>query len=398
MITLLLSVLAAPQWAPLFDGKTLNGWTARGGKASYSVEGQDIVGRTVVGTPNSFLCSDKMYGDFELEYEVKVDPRLNSGVQIRSASAPGYKKGQVHGYQIEIDPSARAWSGGFYDEGRLGWLQDVSKNPAGQKSFKNGEWNKFRVLAMGDHFQTWVNGVAVTNFHHDLSRFGFIGLQVHSAKEAGWEVRFRNLRIKDFGVSTMAPPKGGRWLLENERDLKNWTSEKKEGELCPWTWVGKSLQVKPGSGDIVTRDKFKDFQIHVEFAVDENGKTGQQNGNSGVYIQQSYEVQILNSAPRGPLDNECGGIYTVKAPDYAMAKLPGEWQSYDIWFTAAKWKDGMKSADARVTVVHNGVLIHKNVPVPHTTGGGLPEAEGARPVRLQDHGNKIQFRNIWVKG
>ena len=105
-------------WIQLFDGKTLDGWTQRGGKAVYAVEDSAIVGSSVPHTSNSFLCTDKHYGDFELELDFRVDSSLNSGVQIRSNSLPDYKNGQVHGYQVEIDPSSRAWSGGIYDEGR----------------------------------------------------------------------------------------------------------------------------------------------------------------------------------------------------------------------------------------------------------------------------------------
>ena len=110
-------------WVNLFNGKTLEGWEQRGGKAKYAVEDGAIVGTTVPRTPNSFLCTKKVEGDFVLELEFKVDPRLNSGIQIRSNSVPGYGKGVVHGYQVEIDPSERSYSCGVYDESRRGWLQ-----------------------------------------------------------------------------------------------------------------------------------------------------------------------------------------------------------------------------------------------------------------------------------
>ena len=112
-------------WQELFDGKTLQGWVQRGGKAHYSVKDGAIVGSTVLNTPNSFLCTEKTYGNFILELDFKVDPELNSGVQIRSESLPDYHNGVVHGYQVEIDPSSRAWTGGIYDESRRGWLKDL---------------------------------------------------------------------------------------------------------------------------------------------------------------------------------------------------------------------------------------------------------------------------------
>jgi hypothetical protein len=183
----------------LFDGKTLEGWTQRGGKAKYAVEEGAVVGTTVLKTPNSFLCTDKNYANFELRLEFKVDPSMNSGVQIRSNSLPDYNKGQVHGYQVEIDPSARAWTGGIYDEGRRGWLNNLKDNKAAQQAFKQNEWNAFRVVADGDSIKTWVNGVPAADLKDDKTATGFIALQVHSTQSKDpLEVRWRNIRIKEL--------------------------------------------------------------------------------------------------------------------------------------------------------------------------------------------------------
>lgn len=204
-----LSAQAAEEegWVALFDGKTLEGWTRRGGEATYRVENETIVGTTVpgkevdgkmqTGTPNTFLCTDKEYGDFILEVEFKVDSKMNSGVQIRSHSLPEYQNGRVHGYQVEIDPSDRAWTGGIYDEGRRGWLNNLENNPEAQKAFKQGEWNKFRVEAKGDSIKTWLNGVPAADLKDDMTPKGFIALQVHGSKEPQpMEVAWRNIRIK----------------------------------------------------------------------------------------------------------------------------------------------------------------------------------------------------------
>lgn len=385
-------LLAAAQWTPLFDGKTLDGWVPNNGSAKYTVENKEIVGSTVVGSPNSFLCTKKTYSDFELEFEVKVDPSLNSGVQIRSHSTPGYSAGRVHGYQVEIDPSERAFSGGIYDEARRGWLQDLSTNDAGRKAFKNNQWNRFRVIAKGDWIRTWVNGVAAADLHDPVAREGFIALQVHSHDKNGVQVRWRNLRIKE----TASIPKSAKWLLKTEKDTANFIEEPKYDGPIRWKWLGDCLEVASGSGNILSKDSFGNCHLHVEFAVDDNGLEGQANGNSGVYLMQSYEVQILNSAPRAPANNECGAIYGVKAPDFAMAMPPGVWQTYDIDFTAPTWGGSKKLTNARITAYHNGVRIHDNVEVPGMTGSGTPEAPGKRPFRLQNHGNHIRFRNIWV--
>jgi hypothetical protein len=127
---------AEDAFVELFDGRSTAGWVQRGGKAVYAVEDGALVGRTVLGEKNSFLCPPKEYADFVLEFEVLVDPKLNSGVQIRSASGPDYKAGAVHGYQVEIDPSERGWSGGNYEEQRRGWLTSRPDDPAAQQAFQ----------------------------------------------------------------------------------------------------------------------------------------------------------------------------------------------------------------------------------------------------------------------
>ena len=152
----------------------------KGGKANYKVVDGTIVGSTVHNTPNSFLTTDKMYGDFILELDYKVDPTMNSGIQIRSNSYPYYNNGRVHGYQVEIDPSERAWSAGIYDEARRGWLNTLEDNPEAQKAFKQNEWNHYRIEAIGDTLKTWINGVPAAYLIDDKTASGFIGLQVHN--------------------------------------------------------------------------------------------------------------------------------------------------------------------------------------------------------------------------
>jgi hypothetical protein len=209
---LLAAAPAGDGWTPLFNGKNLDGWVQRGGKAKYRVEDNQIVGTSVPNTGNSFLCTKRDYADFILELEFKVSSKLNSGVQIRShcfeekktVESNGKKitipAGRVHGYQVEIDPSDRAWSGGIYDEGRRGWLNDLKNNEPARKAFKQNEWNKFRIECRGDSIKTWLNGVVAADLKDALTPSGFIALQVHGVgkEEQPREVRFRNLRIKEL--------------------------------------------------------------------------------------------------------------------------------------------------------------------------------------------------------
>ncbi len=186
------------QWRNLFNGMDLSGWEVMNGTADYRVENDQIIGTTKAGTPNTFLATAEQYADFILEFEVRVDPAINSGVQFRSNSLPGYRNGQVHGYQCEIDPSERAWSGGVYDEGRRGWLYTLEENERGREAFRNNEWNQYRVEAVGDSIRIWVNDVNTANLVDSVTQSGFIALQVHSIgddSDAGKEIRWRNIRI-----------------------------------------------------------------------------------------------------------------------------------------------------------------------------------------------------------
>ena len=192
-------------WACLFDGKTLDGWIQKNGTATYRVVDGTIVGKTAEGSPNSFLCSEKEYADFELEFEVRVHDQLNSGVQIRSSTkkpeSDAEKFGRVNGPQVEIEASGPdgALSGYIYGEatGR-GWLTPEDKLIP-HKYFRDGEWNKYRIVCQGDSIRTWINGRAVADLTDDMTKSGFIGLQVHSVSgDPKWQVRWRNLRIREL--------------------------------------------------------------------------------------------------------------------------------------------------------------------------------------------------------
>jgi len=493
-------------WESLFDGKTLNGWVRRGGEASYKVKDGVIVGTTVKGTPNTFLCSERLFGDFILELEFKADPRLNSGVQIRSESHAAYRDGRVHGYQVEIDPDVergRLWTGGIYDEGRRGWLYDLKNNEPARKAFRPNEWNHFRIEAVGDSIKTWLNGVPAADLTDSMTPIGFIALQVHGTKtDEPLEVRWRNIRIRDLDRGRVEPrtddPYMGDWekvrstgmpkvaaqvialgwgkyqvnLLEqfDTRDAPimvmngaetggkvtfrsgDWWGEidrgcfsggrkgdepvsfemrkvrrisptlgakppahaivlfdgtnfdqwqGAEGKPVGWKIVeGGAMEVVPKSGSIVTKKKFTNVRLHLEFRTPFMPEArGQKRGNSGVYLQNRYEVQVLDSYALEGLDNECGGIYKVARPFINACAPPLEWQTYDITYRAPRvGRDGTKRRNARITVVHNGVTIHENVEITLPTGSARKKGEpkGPEPLLLQDHGNPVQYRNIWL--
>jgi len=170
-------------WHNLFNGKDLSGWKQLNGKAQYSVNNNEIVGTTVANTPNSFLTTVEEYGDFILELELRMDSMMNSGIQIRSESKADYQNGRVHGYQVEVDPSPRGWSGGLYDEARRGWLYNMEYNPAAKKAYRHGEWNKYRIECIGNTIRTWVNAIPTAHVIDNMTPEGFIALQVHSVSK-----------------------------------------------------------------------------------------------------------------------------------------------------------------------------------------------------------------------
>ena len=187
-------------WTPLFDGESLDGWRVVNGTATFEARDGRIIGTSVRGSPNSFLATDREFSDFVLELEFLVDPNMNSGVQIRSHSLPDYRNGRVHGYQVEIDPSDRRWTGGLYDEARRGWLFPLDGHPSAQAAFRPDEWNHFRIEAVGEHIRTWVNGVLAADVTDPLTPRGFIALQVHSVPDEniGARVQWRGIRIKEL--------------------------------------------------------------------------------------------------------------------------------------------------------------------------------------------------------
>lgn len=212
----------ADEFVDLFDGQTLNGWENHGGGNFYVADGA-IVGEAVPGLPNSFLHTDRPYANFELNLEIKIDSLLNSGIQIRSGvyaeetttmrwggkvNEDGSKAdvrervweaGRYWGYQVEIDPTERGWSGALYEEGARGFLHTPQDNHA---ALKLPEWNQFRIIANGDHFQTWINGMPIADVHDSATATGTIALQLHGigkdTKKIGQKVRMRNVRIKEL--------------------------------------------------------------------------------------------------------------------------------------------------------------------------------------------------------
>jgi hypothetical protein len=222
------------------------------------------------------------------------------------------------------------------------------------------------------------------------------------AADDPWKLddKFKPTKSEDLKDAESTPPPQGAIVLFDGKDFSKWLKRDGKSEV-KWTFRdGGVMEGVKGHGDIITKEKFDGkFKLHVEFRVpyEPNGK-GQDRGNSGVYVQGRYEVQILDSYGLKSEKNDCGAIYGVAAPKVNACKAPTVWQSYDIEYTAPKFENGKKTEPARMTVHHNCVKIHDEVPIPvdNTTSGlgGDPSTPG--PILLQDHGHPVQFRNIWL--
>jgi hypothetical protein len=294
------------EWRNLFNGKDLTGWKQLAGKANYKAEDGAIVGTTVVNSGNTFLVTEKEYGDFILELDVFVeDTAGNSGIQVRSHydAAGNNGAGKVYGRQCEVDPSSRKWTGGIYDEGRRDWLYPMQLNAKAQNAYKNGEYNHFKIECIGNEMKTWVNGTATAYVVDTLDDKGFIGLQVHAISNtdhAGKKVAFKNIRIKtddlipeaflpgiyvaNFVPNTLITyeKKDGWQLLFDGKTSDGWISAKSNTFPAKgWDISNGTISVLPSEGkesanggDIVTKDEYSAFDLSFEFKITPGANSG----------------------------------------------------------------------------------------------------------------------------
>ncbi|WP_083233461.1 3-keto-disaccharide hydrolase [Planctopirus hydrillae] len=355
----------------LFDGQTLDGWKKVGGDATYSIEDGEIVGRVGPG-PNTFLRTLATYGDFELKYDVKLDTPGNSGVQFRSHQKDG--TGRTFGYQCEIDPSPRQWTGGIYDESRRGWIYPLDKDEQARKAFKIDDWNTFVITARGPHITTSVNGVRCADLIDTADLEGFIALQVHSGK-AG-QIRWRNIQLTPLGQSAWKP-------LWNQKDLAGFRAigggewKVADGEL-----VGISSKEESRHGLLITEDAFRDFAVRVEFKA--------VTGNSGLYFRcveadpygvAGFQAEIDPTKDVGGLyeTNGRAWIFQPNAEQLKKAFKPGEWNEMTV-----------VAMGERIVIHLNGIKT-----VDFIDKGG----RAAGKIALQLHGGQdmdVRFRKVEI--
>ena len=445
-IVLMSGTAYSQEWQPMFNGENLDGWTKLNGTADYEIDGNIVTGIARLNTPNTFLATDRNYGDFILEYDVKVDPLLNSGVQIRSLSNEEYRNGRVHGYQVEIDPSPRSWSGGIYDEARRGWLYPLTKNEECSNAFHNGRWNSFRVEAIGNAIRTWVNGVQCSNLYDDMTPEGFIALQVHSIgdeEQEGAMVHWRDVRIMTEGLKDYS------WKDDPDVEVVNWVankltdSEKRHGWRLLWDgkttdgwrqanaehfpekgWViedGTLTVVESGggesryAGDIVTEQEFSDFIFEVDFKITEGANSGikyfvMEGLNPGSGSEIGPEFQILDNINHPDAEMGVAGNRTIGSLyDMIAAENLSEENRNDIRFKGVNaWNKARIVArgnhvehwlnNVKVVEYERGSQIYRNLvqKSKYNIYEDFGEAETGH-ILLQDHGNRVSFRSIKIR-
>jgi hypothetical protein len=436
LCTLLLSVSLPAQQA-LFNGRDLAGWKQLNGKARFDVRDGVIIGTTVPDEPNSFLATERNYQDFILELEFQCDSTMNSGIQFRSESRPDYQNGRVHGYQMEIDPSDRAWSGGIYDEGRRLWLYTLEYNPAAKSAYKKQGWNHYRIECIGQTVRTWVNGVPAAYLVDDMPTRGFIALQVHAIgrpEDAGKQIRWRNIRIRETSnalpeetsifVANLNPnqlaaqeQRNGVELLWDGVSTKGWRGAYKTAfPEKGWTIRDGLLSVTPSGGaessfggDIVTERMFSAFEVQFEFRLTEGANSGvkyfvtEKEGNTGSAIGLEYQVLDDEKHP----DAKLGA-----AGNRTLASLYDLIPSHKFGQAARKigeWNRGMVRVypDGRIEHFLNGYMVveyHRHTQMFDALVARSKYAQwkdfgkaAAGRILLQDHGDRVDFRSIKVR-
>ena len=436
----------AEQWENLFNGKDLKGFKQLNGKAKYIVQNGEIVGTTVMNEPNTFLATEKEYGDFIFEVDFKVNPNMNSGVQFRSGIKDANDKcnvtdkrtpERVHGYQMEIDPSDRGWSGGIYDEARRGWLYSMENNPAAKTAFKNNQWNHYRIECIGNSIRTWVNGIACAHLIDDMTSRGFIALQVHAIKDAknvGEEIRWKNVRIKTknlqpspadnvYVVNTLInnisadEKRLGVRLLWDGKTTEGWRGANKD--FFPNnTWYIKdgTLNVTKGhnaesqnGGDIVSQEEFNAFDLQFEFQLSDTANSGvkyfvtEKEKTTGSAIGLEYQVLDDDKHPDARLgsigNRTLASLYDlIPAKKNGREKLPiGEWNRGRIVVfpdgRVEHWINGWKVVEYQRGTQYFYALVAKSKFAKIPDFGMAAKGH----ILLQEHGTHVAYRSIKIR-
>ena len=433
------------EWKNLFDGSSLDGWQQLGSSAQYHAENGVIVGTAKTGYDSSVLTTHKKFGDFILEFDVKVDPGLNSGVQFRSQNRDDDER--VYGYQLEIDSSSRRWSGGIYDEGRKGWLYNLSRNSQARSAFSLSTWNRMRIEVIGTSIRSWVNGIPAADLIDDSTLDGFIGLQVQSIGDdvykEGLQVRWTNIRIKTDDLNRFKTPenndieqfsslkneltpreiKEGWQLLWDGQTTAGWKSAKKNGfPEKGWNIDNGVLSVLSSGGaearnggDIITTREFSSFELELDFRFTPGANSGikyfvDPDLLKGKGSAIGLEFQILDDdlhpdAKRGISGNRTiGSLYDLitavnqSEPQSSLKRVnpPGQWNRARIVVRGDYIEHWLNNI--LVVKYYRGTQMFRAL-VAYSKYAKWPNfGEWEKgPILLQDHGDLVSFRSIKIR-
>ncbi|MFT3702515.1 MAG: DUF1080 domain-containing protein [Agriterribacter sp.] len=437
----LYSIAQNNQWTMLFDGKSLSGWKKMCGNAEYKIEKGAITGITAAASPNSFLVTEKEYGDFILELEVMMaDTGSNSGIQFRSHfDAQGNNnKGKVFGYQYELDNSPRSWTGGIYDEGRRGWLYPLDLNVAAKKAYKRGVFNKVKIECIGNTIKTWVNNVPTAYMLDDQDSKGFIALQVHGisrTEDAGKKIYWKNIRIKTANL-TPAPFPANIYVLSNHPNTitdsekangwkllfdgvssKGWTGAYKKGfpekgwriENGTITVLSSEGSESTNGGDIVTTDKYSAFDLSFDFKLTPGANSGVKyfvtlsENNTGSAIGLEYQVLDDERHPDAKMGRDgnrtLSSLYdliTAHKPSNAIHDI-GEWNTGRIIVYPNNHVEHYLNGQKVLEYERGSEAYRKLVEISkYKKWDHFGEAKEGY-ILLQDHGNEVSYRSIKIK-
>ncbi len=433
-------VTAQNGWKPLLKSQNFKNFKQLNGDAQFKIEKGVLIGISKLNTPNSFLATKKNYADFILEFEVLIEDGLNSGVQFRSISTDSIMKGRVHGYQCEIETSSRKWAGGIYDEARNGWLYPLTRNETGRNAFKKGQWNQYRIEAIGTSIRTWVNDIPCANLIDATTPEGFIAFQVHDIgtheELEGKSIKWKNIKIKttqlekerkavDLEVAEISYLKNQLTAHEIENNWKLlWDGKSafdlkgtKDSNFIANGWNTNNGNVSTNSSDatepaknnqLLSINQFKDFELSIDFKLNAGADSGISYFVDENKLNTTLEFQLIDDknhpdAKLGKNGNRTvGSLYDLIRAENTQSSRGKNFKGVGKWNNARiivknghveHWLNHVKVVEFDINSQVFKALVEKSKFETLKNFGTLSEGF----LLLQNKGSEVSFKNIKVR-